>query len=30
MKRIFGTRRYLVSATALCALSLTACGTTVH
>ncbi|MFI5924060.1 hypothetical protein ACIA8M_36760 [Streptomyces anulatus] len=28
MKRIFGTRRYLVSATALCALALTACGTT--
>ncbi|MFE9015055.1 hypothetical protein [Streptomyces cyaneofuscatus] len=28
MKRIFGTHRYLVSATALCALALTACGTT--
>ncbi|MEU5234872.1 hypothetical protein AB0G82_37360 [Streptomyces anulatus] len=28
MKRIFGTRRYLVSATALCALALTACGST--
>ncbi|GHH57532.1 hypothetical protein [Streptomyces candidus] len=28
MKRILGTHRYLISATALCALALTACGTT--